>query len=218
MIKINCAATPETLLESELFGYVRGAFIGAVRGKPSRFQMADRGTFSLDEISEVYMAGPADQAFTCAGGQGTLPPGQAGHGQGRHAQHRRLQQTPAEPGRGRVLPRGSLFYRLNVIRVVVVPLLRERRWDVPFLIRHLIQLKKLERGTYICRFSLETIDILLNYDYPGNVREMENILEHAYFCFTGAISFNCTTCPEVCTRPRARTPAPANGLFGPPRK
>jgi PAS domain S-box-containing protein len=184
MIKVNCAALPENLLESELFGYMRGAFTGAGRDKPGRFQMADRGTIFLDEISEMPLALQAkllrvleDREFYPLGGRTTVKVDV------------RIIAACNKPLQEQVkagLFREDLFYRLNVIRVVVPPL-RERRMDVPLLIRRFIQRKNVERGTYICRFSPDTLDILLNYDYPGNVREMENILEHACLLCRGDI-------------------------------
>jgi PAS domain S-box-containing protein len=184
MIKVNCAALPENLLESELFGYMRGAFTGAGRDKPGRFQMADRGTIFLDEISEMPLALQAkllrvleDREFYPLGGRTTVKVDV------------RILAACNKPLQEQVkagLFREDLFYRLNVIRVVVPPL-RERPQDVPLLIRRFIQRKNVERGTYICRFSPDTLDILLNYDYPGNVREMENILEHACLLCRGDI-------------------------------
>ncbi len=183
-IKVNCAALPENLLESELFGYVRGAFTGAGRDKPGRFQLADGGTLFLDEISEMPLALQAkllrvleDMEFYPLGARKTVKVDV------------RIIAACNKPLQGQVdagLFRADLYYRLNVIRVMVPPLC-ERRQDVPLLIRRFIQRKNVERGTYICRFTPETLDILLNYDYPGNVREMENILEHACLLCRGDI-------------------------------
>jgi PAS domain S-box-containing protein len=183
-IKVNCAALPENLLESELFGYVRGAFTGAGRDKPGRFQLADGGSIFLDEISEMPLSLQAkllrvleDQEFYPLGARATVKVDV------------RIITACNKPLLGQVragLFREDLYYRLNVIRVVVASL-KERRQDIPLLIRRFIQRKNVERGTYICRFSPEVLDILLNYDYPGNVREMENILEHACLLCRGDI-------------------------------
>jgi len=183
-VKVNCAALPENLLESEMFGYVRGAFTGAGRDKPGRFTQAHNGTIFLDEISEMPLALQAkllrvleDQEFYPLGASKTVQVDV------------RIITACNKPLDAQVragLFREDLYYRLNVIRVNIPPL-RERRQDIPLLIRRFIQRKNVERGTYICRFSPEALDVLLNYDYPGNVREMENILEHACLLCRGDI-------------------------------
>ncbi len=183
-VKVNCAALPENLLESEMFGYVRGAFTGAGRDKPGRFTQAHNGTIFLDEISEMPLALQAkllrvleDQEFYPLGAAKTVQVDV------------RIITACNKPLDAQVkagLFREDLYYRLNVIRVNIPPL-RERRQDIPLLIRRFIQRKNVERGTYICRFSPEALDVLLNYDYPGNVREMENILEHACLLCQGDV-------------------------------
>jgi PAS domain S-box-containing protein len=183
-VKVNCAALPENLLESEMFGYVRGAFTGAGRDKPGRFTQAHNGTIFLDEISEMPLALQAkllrvleDQEFYPLGASKTVQVDV------------RIITACNKPLDAQVragLFREDLYYRLNVIRVNIPPL-RARRQDIPLLIRRFIQRKNVERGTYICRFSPEALDVLLNYDYPGNVREMENILEHACLLCQGDV-------------------------------
>jgi PAS domain S-box-containing protein len=184
LIKVNCAALPENLLESEMFGYSRGAFTGADRDKPGRFQLADGGTIFLDEISELPLSLQAkllrvleDQEFFPLGARQTT-----------RVDVRILAacNKPLDRQVERGLFREDLYYRLNVIKINV-PGLRERREDIPLLIRRLIQRKNVENGTYICRFSPEALDILLNYDYPGNVRELQNILEHACLLCRGDV-------------------------------
>lgn len=175
-IKVNCAALPENLLESELFGFRKGAFTGAHRDKPGRFQMAEGGTIFLDEISEMPLALQAkllrvieDREFYALGDRQTTKVDVriiAATNKPLHEQVRRSQF------------REDLFYRLNVIRVFIPPL-KERREDIPLLINRIIQRKNVERGTFICRFSAPALNRLLKHPYPGNVREMENILEHA---------------------------------------
>ncbi|MCB2189482.1 MAG: sigma 54-interacting transcriptional regulator [Deltaproteobacteria bacterium] len=184
LVKVNCAALPENLLESELFGYVRGAFTGAERDKPGRFQLADGGTIFLDEISELPLALQAkllrvleDREFFPLGARKTTTVDVRILAATNRALHRQV-----EAG----LFRADLFYRLNVIRLAVPPL-KERRQDLPDLIRRFIQRKNVERGTYICRFSPPALELLLNYDYPGNVRELENILEHACLLCQGDV-------------------------------
>ncbi|MFZ5586509.1 MAG: sigma-54 interaction domain-containing protein [Thermodesulfobacteriota bacterium] len=204
-IKVNCAALPENLLESELFGYLRGAFTGASRDKPGRFQLADGGTIFLDEISEMPLSLQAkllrvleDQEFYPLGASKTVKVDV------------RIIAACNKPLDAQVAAghfREDLFYRLNVIRIHIPPL-RERRQDIPLLIRRFIQRKNVERGTYICRFSPDALDVLLNYDYPGNVREMENILEHACLLCQGDI-IKCDHLPRD-LRDRQRPPgAPA---------
>ncbi|MCF8033361.1 MAG: sigma 54-interacting transcriptional regulator [Desulfarculaceae bacterium] len=183
-IKVNCAALPENLLESELFGYSKGAFTGAERDKPGRFHLADGGTIFLDEISELPLSLQAkllrvleDREFFPLGAHATSKVDV------------RILAASNKPLAHQVeqgLFREDLYYRLNVIKVAV-PSLKERSEDIPLLIRRFIQKKNVENGTYICRFSPETLNVLLNYDYPGNVREMENILEHACLLCRGDI-------------------------------
>lgn len=183
-VKINCAALPENLLESELFGYLRGAFTGADRDKPGRFQMADGGTIFLDEIGSMPLALQAkllrvleDKEFYPLGSRATTKVDVRIIA----ACNRPLAQQAADGDF-----REDLYYRLNVIRIYI-PALSERREDIPLLIRRFIQRKNIERGTYICRFSPPALELLLNYDYPGNVREMENFLEHACLLCQGDI-------------------------------
>jgi PAS domain S-box-containing protein len=183
-IKVNCAALPETLLESEMFGYTRGAFTGAERDKPGRFQLADGGTIFLDEISELPLALQAkllrvieDREFYPLGARKTTKVDVRIIAASNKPLHDQVEKG---------LFREDLYYRLNVIRVYLPPL-KERRQDIPLLIRHLLHKKNLERGTFICRFDPEALERLLNYDYPGNVRELENIIEHACLLCQGDI-------------------------------
>ena len=184
LIKVNCAALPENLLESEMFGYVKGAFTGAEKNKPGRFQLADGGTIFLDEISEMPLALQAkllrvleDQEFYPLGGSTTT------------RVDVRILAACNKPLAEQVKAghfREDLYYRLNVIRVYIPPL-SERIQDIPELIRSFIQKKNVERGTYICKLSQGAWDYMLNHDYPGNVRELENILEHACLLCQGDV-------------------------------
>ncbi|MBU1156914.1 MAG: sigma 54-interacting transcriptional regulator [Proteobacteria bacterium] len=184
LIKVNCAALPENLLESELFGYTRGAFTGAERDKPGRFQLADGGSLFLDEISELPLSLQAkllrvleEQEFFPLGARQVTKV---------NVRILAASNKPLDRQVERGLFREDLYYRLNVIKITV-PSLKERREDIPLLIRRFIQHKNVENGTYICRFSPETLNVLLNYDYPGNVRELENILEHACLLCRGDV-------------------------------
>ena len=184
LIKVNCAALPENLLESEMFGYAKGAFTGAEKDKPGRFQLADGGTIFLDEISEMPLALQAkllrvieDQEFYPLGGSTTTKVDV------------RILAACNQPLAQQVKAghfREDLYYRLNVVRVYIPPL-RERTQDIPELIRSFIQKKNVERGTYICKLSQSAWDFMLNHDYPGNVRELENVLEHACLLCQGDV-------------------------------
>lgn len=175
-IKVSCAALPETLLESELFGYERGAFTGATARKEGRFELADGGTLFLDEIGELS---PATQAkllrvlqegeFERLGGTRTLK-----------VDVRLVAATNADLAtlvRDKRF-REDLFYRLNVITIALPPL-RERREDVPLLAHHFLRRFAERNGKGITGFTDEAMDLLEGYTWPGNVRELENVIERA---------------------------------------
>jgi transcriptional regulator with PAS, ATPase and Fis domain len=175
-VKVNCAALPDNLLESEMFGYVRGAFTGADRDKPGRFQEADGGTIFLDEIGDLPLSLQAkllrvleDKEFYPLGSRRTTKVDV------------RIIAATNQTLEGEVEKkrfREDLFYRLNVIRLELPPL-RERREDIPLLIEHIMKQRSAMLGALVRRISEEAMETLLNYNYPGNVRELENILEHA---------------------------------------
>jgi two-component system response regulator AtoC len=173
LIKVNCAALPEGLIESELFGHEKGAFTGAVRRKPGRFELADEGTIFLDEIGDVPQSTQSkilrviqERQFERIGGTATLTVDVRILA----ATNRNLEED-VRAGRFRE----DLYYRLNVIPLLLPPL-RERREDIPGLIEFFMDKyrKKLSRNV---RLSGETVEALLAYDYPGNVRELENAIE-----------------------------------------
>jgi Nif-specific regulatory protein len=172
-VKVNCAAIPENLLESELFGYERGAFTGAAGTKAGRFEEADRGTIFLDEIGELSLSIQAkllrvlqEREFERLGSNRT-----------RQVDVRIITATNknldvmAERGEFR----SDLYYRLSVFPIRV-PSLRERKEDVPGLLRHFLEKMAREYGRQL-RLSSEALEALSNYDWPGNVREMENLIE-----------------------------------------
>jgi two-component system response regulator AtoC len=173
LIKVNCAALPENLIESELFGYEKGAFTGAVKRKPGRFELAHTGTIFLDEIGDLPLATQSkllrviqEKSFDRVGGTETLT-----------VDVRIVTATNkslVEEVKGKRF-REDLYYRLNVIPLTLPPL-RDRKGDIPLLIEVLLEKcrKKLSRTV---RFSGEAMEALLRYDYPGNVRELENIVE-----------------------------------------
>ncbi len=172
-IKVNCAALPENLLESELFGYERGAFTGANAPKPGRFEEADKGTIFLDEIGELSQGIQAkllrflqEREFERLGGTKTKKVDVRIIA----ATNRDLSEAVSH---GEF--REDLFYRLNVFPVRV-PALRERREDIPALLNHFLDKLSREYGRRLS-FTPRGLDALVKYDWPGNVREMENLVE-----------------------------------------
>ncbi|MFC1683479.1 sigma-54 interaction domain-containing protein [Candidatus Zixiibacteriota bacterium] len=176
-VVVGCGALPDTLLESELFGYVKGAFTDARGDKPGRFALAQGGTIFLDEIGDVSAAMQVKLL-------------------------RVLQEREYEP-LGAVAPvkadvriitatnrdlaklvqagefRQDLYYRLNVVKIDL-PLLRQRREDIPLLVERFIASFNLKKGKHISGVSPEVLRLLMSHDFPGNVRELENIIEHAF--------------------------------------
>ncbi|MDA8406207.1 MAG: sigma 54-interacting transcriptional regulator [Deltaproteobacteria bacterium] len=175
-VVINCAAYPESLVESELFGHEKGAFTGALRQKAGRFEQADGGTVFLDEIGEVSPQVQIKllrilqiQTFERLGGEQTI-----------FVDVRILAATNkdllTEVQKGNF--REDLFYRLNVIPINI-PALKERRNDIPLLARYFLKRFSSEQGKNIQEFSSEALRMLMDYSWPGNVRELENCVEHA---------------------------------------
>ena len=176
IIVVNCGALQENLLESELFGHEKGAFTGATARRIGRCEEADGGTLFLDEIGELtpqiqvkLLRFLQEHEFQRLGGNQTL------HTDVRviSATNRNLEQRVKEGAF-----REDLFYRLNVVMMFIPPL-RERREDIPPLIDHFLLKYAEENGRRIEGVSSEAHDVLLKYDYPGNVRELENIIERA---------------------------------------
>ena len=176
IIAVNCGALHENLLESELFGHEKGAFTGATARRIGRFEEADGGTLFLDEIGELSSAVQVkllrflqEHEFQRLGGNQTL----RSDVRVISATNRNLEQRVKEGAF-----REDLFYRLNVVMMSIPPL-RERKEDIPPLIDHFLKRYAEENGRAIAGISREAQDILLKYDYPGNVRELENIIERA---------------------------------------
>ncbi len=188
-VALNCGALPDTLLESELFGYKAGAFTDAKRDKPGRLAVADRGTLFLDEIGDVS---PAMQTRLLRVLQervyeplGSVEPVQV-NVRVVAATHRDLDELV----RGGKF-RDDLYYRLNVVRLRLPPL-RERREDIPLLIERFITRFNRVQNKDIVGVSDAALAILMAHDYPGNVRELENIIEHAFvLCRGGLIEPQC---------------------------
>jgi two-component system NtrC family response regulator len=176
LIKVNCAALPETLLESELFGHEKGAFTGATTRRIGRFEAADRGTLFLDEIGELtpgmqvkLLRVLQEREFERLGGNETIKVDVRVIA----ATNRDIEKAMKEGAF-----REDLYYRLNVVSVVIPPL-RERKEDVPALLDFFIKKYNAENKKNITGISAETRDLLMRYGYPGNVRELENIIERA---------------------------------------
>jgi PAS domain S-box-containing protein len=176
-IKLNCAALPETLLESELFGYVKGAFTDAKRDKPGQFLLAHGGTLLLDEIAEMPLALQVKLLRVLNNGEFHPLGSTASYFSDARiicATNANLEECVRQ---GRF--RDDLFYRINVIGVQIPPL-KDRLEDLPLLIDFFIQKFSSKRGRAIQGVSPEVLKLLRRYDFPGNVRELENIIEHAF--------------------------------------
>lgn len=175
-IKVNCAALPETLLESELFGYEKGAFTGALARKAGRFELANRGTMFLDEIGDLSLTTQAkllrvlqEGEFERLGGTQTLKVDVRLV----TATNQDLRQSVREKKF-----REDLLYRLDVVTIVLPPL-RERPEDIPLLAEHFLRRYSQKSQKKISGFSDEALASLLDYRWPGNVRELEHAIEHA---------------------------------------
>jgi PAS domain S-box-containing protein len=174
-VPVNCGALPENLLESELFGHVRGAFTGAIRDKKGRFELADGGTIFLDEIGDISLAMQVkllrvlqNGTFHRVGGEELVRVDVRVVS----ATHKDLQ---AEIAAGRF--REDLFYRLCVVPVHLPPL-RERLTDIPLLVRHFIKLIAREEKRAELTLAPETMDIFLTHAWPGNIRELQNVIRY----------------------------------------
>jgi PAS domain S-box-containing protein len=174
-IKINCGALPESLLESELFGYVKGAFTGAVKDKPGMFRLAQGGTLFLTEIGDMplplqvkLLSVLDDREFFPLGGEKKIKVDVRIIA----ATHRPLKERVAA---GEF--REDLYYRLNVLHLHLPPL-RERETDTRFLLNHFLRLFAERTGSNIKSFSEEALKLLMDYSYPGNIRELRNIVEY----------------------------------------
>jgi len=184
LVVVNCGALPDTLLESELFGYVAGAFTDAKKDKPGRFALADGGTIFLDEIGDVSPAMQVrllrvlqEREYYPLGGTKPVK-----------VDVRVIAATNSDLEElvraGRF--RQDLYYRINVVKITL-PALRERKEDIPLLAEHFLSRLRSLRGKDITGFSQEAMEILMRYDYPGNVRELENIVEHAFVLCPGGL-------------------------------
>ena len=184
-VAVNCSALPDTLLESELFGYKTGAFTGATRDKPGRFALAQGGTLFLDEIGDITPAVQVrllrvlqEKAFQPLGGTEML-----------NADVRVITAThknlATEIANGTF--RQDLYYRINVVKLDLPPL-RKRKEDIPLLVDHFIHRLNRQQEKSITGVSRQLMPFLMAHNYPGNVRELENMIEHAFvLCREGQI-------------------------------
>lgn len=182
LVKINCAALPETLLESELFGHEKGAFTGAVDRRKGHFELADKGTIFLDEIGEMslntqkkFLRILQEGEFQRVGGNTTIKVDVRVIA----ATNKNLEQEVRE---GKF--REDLYYRLNVINVSLPPL-RDRMDDIPPLVAHFLDKYRYAPGRPPSKISEEAMEVLYSYDWPGNVRELENVIERAVILSQG---------------------------------
>jgi two-component system, NtrC family, response regulator AtoC len=182
-IKINCAAIPKDLIESELFGHEKGAFTGAMSSKPGRFELADEGTLFLDEIGTIplemqvkLLRALQESEFERVGGITTI-----------RVNVRLIAATnadlKADAQSGRF--REDLFYRLNVVPIILPPL-RDRKDDIQHLVAHFFEKYNKRLGKKVERLSSEALDCLKRYSWPGNIRELENVIERGVLFAEGS--------------------------------
>ena len=183
-VKVNCAAIPASLLESELFGHEKGSFTGAVAQKIGRFELAHHGTLFLDEIGEMplelqpkLLRAIQDQEFERVGGNRTIRTDVRFVA----ATNRDLKAMVEENKF-----RADLYYRLHVFPLNVPPL-RERREDIPLLTRYFVQKHAQRMGRNIDTIPTSVLDALTNYDWPGNIRELQNVLERSVILTNGSV-------------------------------
>jgi two-component system nitrogen regulation response regulator NtrX len=183
-VAVNCAAIPETLIESELFGHEKGSFTGATSMKRGQFEQADGGTLFLDEIGDMSLNTQAkvlralqEQQFTRVGGTRLMKVDVRVLA----ASNKDLEK---EIGKGQF--REDLYYRLNVVPIVVPPL-RERREDIPALVQHFMKTHVEEQGLRMKEVSPEAMAVFQQYEWPGNIRELRNLIERLMIMVPGFV-------------------------------
>jgi len=205
-VPVNCGALPDTLLESELFGYVRGAFTGAGKDKPGRFALAEGGAVFLDEIGDISPALQVrllrvlqERTYEPLGGTET-----------RHADVRVIAATHRDLAS--LIRKGAfredLFYRLNVVKLDLPPL-RKRKEDIPLLVEHFVAKFNRRQGRSVAGVSPDVLALLMAHDYPGNVRELENIIERAFVLCAGGRIERPDLPPELTGQPVTTLPSSA---------
>ena len=182
-VKVNCAALTETLLESELFGHVKGAFTGAIRDRRGRFKQADRGTILLDEIGSMSLA--AQSKLLRVLQEREFEP--VGSSMPTSVDVRVLASTNTDLRKAVAVGkfREDLYYRLNVFMISLPPL-RERKEDITLLAKHFLKRYAQAIGKNLSSLTPETLTLLLQHDWPGNARELENAIEHAVIVENGS--------------------------------
>ncbi len=206
LVAVNCAALPETLMESELFGHEKGAFTGADRQRIGRFEQASGGTLFLDEIGDlplhlqVKLLRVLQERVVERVGSGKPTPVNV---RLVAATHRDL-ETMVREGRFR----DDLYYRINVVTILLPPL-RERREDIPLLVDHFVRKLAAANGKAIEGLTREARDLLLRYDYPGNIRELENVVERAVVLTRDPV-IDVSDLPLALTDARTETPGDAS--------
>ncbi len=207
-VAVNCAAIPETLIESELFGHERGSFSGATAMKRGQFEQADNGTLFLDEIADMSLSTQAkvlralqEQQFTRVGGTKLIK-----------VDVRVLAASNKdllkEIDKGTF--REDLFYRLNVVPIIVPPL-RDRREDIPHLVKHFLHVHAEEQGLKIKQVSPEAMDVFMQYEWPGNIRELRNLIERLMIMVPGPGIEASHASVALQVRPNLSAPQPVAG-------
>ena len=211
-VEINCAAIPQELIESELFGHEKGAFTGATAKKAGKFELAHEGTLFLDEIGDMSLATQAkvlrvlqEQKFERVGGSEVLEADFRVFA----ASNKNLDEE-IEKGNFRE----DLYYRLNVIPFYVPPL-RERREDIPLLIAHFLETFSLENGRRLKSVAPDAVEMLTNYSWPGNIRELKNVIERLVIMSPGTI-IRAEHIPGSVLDGGRRRPQTNGTSFGPP--
>jgi transcriptional regulator with PAS, ATPase and Fis domain len=207
-IAVNCGSLPDTLLESELFGYKKGAFTDATRDKPGFIATAEGGTILLDEVGDLSAAFQV-RLLRVLQNQMYQPLGATSPVQADIRILAATNQDLTDLVKNGVF-RLDLFYRINVIRLDLPPL-RERKEDIPMLVKHFTGRFNRLRGRSVTGISQEALSLLMFHDFPGNIRELENVIEHAFaLCHEGQIEIHCL--PENL---RDRSPRPIeHGTMG----
>jgi two-component system, NtrC family, nitrogen regulation response regulator NtrX len=181
-VEVNCAAIPSELIESELFGHMRGSFTGAVNDRAGKFEQADKGTLFLDEVGDMSLAAQAKVLRVLQDGEVT----RIGGTKANRVDVRVLAATnktlEEEIAGGRF--REDLYYRLNVVPLHVPPL-RDRREDIPLLAQHFVNVLTQRDGTAVRMLDSSALEVLQRFDWPGNVRELRNAIERVMILASG---------------------------------
>ena len=185
-VEVNCAAIPETLIETELFGHERGAFTGAVSQRRGKFDLADGGTLFLDEIADMSVATQAkvlrvvqEQQFTRVGGSKLIKVNVRVIAGSNKDLRKEIEKGTF---------REDLFYRLNVLPIEVPPL-RNRREDIPALVRHFLRVHTEEEGMKLKEITGGALEVLARHDWPGNIRELRNQVERLMIMVPKPVSY-----------------------------